>query len=73
MTSDLGPLSTEEASKYTGLSRSTLEKARLYGGGPRFMKLGRLVKYRLEDLQDWMNARLVSSTAEYKTRGLRRP
>lgn len=72
MTLDLTPLNTDEAAKYTGLSRSTLEKARLYGGGPKFMKLGRSVKYRIEDLDAWMNARLVSSTAEYKSAAISR-
>jgi excisionase family DNA binding protein len=59
----LSPVDTTEAAKILGLSKSTLEKARLYGGGPPFLKLGRLVKYRPADLDDWLNARLMATTS----------
>ena len=56
-------LDTNETAKYTGLSRSTLEKLRLYGGGPPFLKLGRLVRYRVTDLDTWLDARLMLTTS----------
>lgn len=59
-------LNTVGAANYLGLSRSTLEKARLYGGGPKFYKYSRLVRYRREDLDEWLSERLVSTTSEPK-------
>ena len=55
---------TSGASLETGLSIATLEKLRVYGGGPAYMKLGKAVRYRVSDLEDWMNARRVRSTSE---------
>ena len=64
MTLQIPPLDTTAASRHLGLSKSTLEKLRVYGGGPRFLKLGRLVRYRPEDLEEWLSDRLVTSTSE---------
>jgi hypothetical protein len=58
------PLDTLGAAAYTGLAASTLEKLRVYGGGPRYLKLRRLVRYRPADLDDWLAERIVSSTSE---------
>lgn len=60
------PIDTAAASAYTGLSRSTLEKLRVFGGGPPYLKLGRAVRYRPADLEAWLVARLTESTS---TRG----
>jgi len=60
----LPPLDTLAGARRLNLSKSTLEKLRVFGGGPPFLKLGRLVRYRVEDLDAWMNARLVGSTSE---------
>ena len=60
----LGSLTTADAANYTGLSVSTMEKLRLTGAGPRFLKLGRAVRYRATDLDVWLSARVVSSTSE---------
>lgn len=57
-------LTTAGASSYLGLSRSCLEKLRVYGGGPRYLKLRRLVRYRTTDLDAWLAQHLVSSTSE---------
>ena len=51
-------LRTPEAAKYLGLSSSTLEKQRLAGAGPRFLRLGkRAVGYDLHDLDTWLDER----------------
>ena len=42
-----------------------LNKARLTGGGPRFVRLGRAIRYRSEDLEQWAGATVASSTSEY--------
>lgn len=57
------PLDTTGAADYTGVSRSSLEKLRVYGGGPLYLKLGRRVRYRVEDLERWLSQSLVSSTS----------
>jgi hypothetical protein len=36
------------------LSPPTLEKRRSRGGGPIFVKLGRLVRYKVEYLEAWL-------------------
>ena len=55
-------LNTEEAAKRLLVSRSTLEKLRVYGGGPPYLKLGRSVRYRSGDLCGWLDHVSVSPT-----------
>lgn len=55
---------TSGAARRTGLSISTLEKARLTGTGPQYCKLGRRVVYRISDLDEWVSARIINSTSE---------
>lgn len=64
----LGPMDTKAAAQYLGLSKSNVEKLRHFGGGPLYLKLGHLVRYRVEDLDAWMNDRLISSTSEQAER-----
>ncbi len=54
-----------KAAERTGLSTSTLAKLRLSGKGPTYIKLGRRVAYRPEDLDQWIDANRVKSTSEY--------
>jgi len=56
---------TQGASQHIGLAVSTLEKLRCTGGGPKFCRLGRAVRYRLTDLEEYLAERVVSSTSEY--------
>ena len=64
MQGSTAPLNTAGASEYLGLSCSTLEKLRVFGGGPRYLKLGRVVRYRPSDLDTWLEERIVSCTSE---------
>ncbi|MBT3702391.1 MAG: helix-turn-helix domain-containing protein [Alphaproteobacteria bacterium] len=57
-------LRTVDAAKYIGLSKSTLEKYRVAGGGPVYASLGRVVVYEHADLDEWVNARKRKSTSE---------
>ena len=53
---------TDAASEYTTVSVSRLEKMRIYGGGPRFVRLGgRAIAYDLKDLDAWIDAQRKSS------------
>ena len=58
-------LRTPEAARFLGLSSSTLEKMRLTGQGPRFLRLGsRAVGYDVEDLRAWLHSRRALSTSD---------
>lgn len=55
---------TDGAARHLGLATSTLEKLRTYGGGPRYVKLGRAVRYRVSDLEAYLAERVVESTSQ---------
>ena len=57
-------LSVQEAARFLGLSVSTLNKMRLSGTGPCFLKLGRRVLHDVRDLESWATDRKRSSTSE---------
>jgi predicted DNA-binding transcriptional regulator AlpA len=46
-----------DASIVTGVPPATLATWRSRGGGPKFLKLGRVVRYRRRALYEWMAAR----------------
>lgn len=52
----------KQAAHYLGLSKSTLDKLRCFGGGPRYFKLGRAVVYEASDLETWKAQRARAST-----------
>jgi excisionase family DNA binding protein len=58
-------MTTSQAADYMELKPSTLEVWRVYGKGPRFMKLGKAVRYRMEDLNAFLEESVKSSTSEY--------
>lgn len=53
-------LTEQEAADYIGMSISYLRQDRCYGAiggrtpGPRFLKYGRAVRYRLSHLEEWL-------------------
>lgn len=57
-------LTTRQAADYLGLKETTLEQWRWSGRGPRFVKLGRVCRYRLADLEAFVETRIFSSTTE---------
>ena len=57
-------LDTKAAARHVRLSHVTLERLRLTGNGPRYAKLGKAVRYRTCDLDDWVASRLIRSTSE---------
>ncbi|MCR4265846.1 AlpA family transcriptional regulator [Nitratireductor sp. ZSWI3] len=50
-------LNTAQAAFYIGLSQRTLEKMRVTGGGPKYRKHGRYVRYHIDELDDWSKGR----------------
>jgi excisionase family DNA binding protein len=49
-----------EAAQYLGVSKSFLDKARIYGGGPSFMRFGRAIVYSTEALDEWAHGCTVA-------------
>jgi predicted DNA-binding transcriptional regulator AlpA len=64
MSTALQRLPVEEAARHTGLSVSKLNKLRVFGGGPVFLKLGRRVAYDVTDLDAWLASRRRRSTSD---------
>lgn len=58
-------LTSAAAAERLGISRRTLEAWRSRGGGPRFVAHSRrLVRYRIADLDAWIDERLRSSSSD---------
>lgn len=57
-------LTTTDAAEHLGWRPNTLEKLRVRGEGPPFVKLGRSVRYRACDIEAYVAARVVNSTSE---------
>ena len=57
-------LNQKEAAKLLGVSTRTLERHRVTGAGPRYARLGRLVRYRECDLAEFVKCNLRSSTSQ---------
>ena len=54
-----------EVADFLGCSESWLNKARWKGGGPHYVKMGRKVMYRIDDVQAWLEEHRFKSTVEY--------
>lgn len=57
-------LDTRDAAERLKLSDSYLAKLRVLGGGPRYFKLGRRVRYDPDDLTAWARSSARNSTSE---------
>ena len=55
-------LTTSEAAKYLGVSRQWLEIGRHKGYGPPYIKLARLVRYWIRDLDKHMQSNRRNNT-----------
>jgi predicted DNA-binding transcriptional regulator AlpA len=56
-------IKTKEAAAHVGLSESQLNKLRVYGGGPEYIKLGAAVLYEIAALDAWVDSHRRRSTA----------
>jgi predicted DNA-binding transcriptional regulator AlpA len=64
-TNELDPLlHPVQVAKLLGVSSSWLAKSRLNGTGPRFVKIGRAVRYAQSAVRDYILSRQRTSTAE---------
>ena len=57
-------LNTEQAAKRFGLSPRTLERYRVTGEGPEYVKLGHAVRYSVSALNRWLKGRTRRSTSD---------
>jgi predicted DNA-binding transcriptional regulator AlpA len=57
-------LHSRDVAKLLGVSTSWLAKARLTGDGPRFVKIGRAVRYLESCVKEYIKARTRGSTSE---------
>jgi excisionase family DNA binding protein len=57
-------LTPAAAAVYLACSKSFLAKLRVYGRGPLFLKIGKAVRYRRSDLDEWVAASCRRSTSE---------
>jgi len=58
------PLTTPKAAEYLSVRPGTLEVWRTQGKGPRFVRLGRAVRYRCKDLDEFLERNLMAHTSE---------
>jgi len=56
-------LTVQQAAEYLGLAVSTLNKWRCHGGGPVFIKMGKAVRYHIEDLEAFIQSGKNASTS----------
>ena len=56
-------LNERQAAKYLGVSAGTLRLWRTQGRAPRFFRAGKLVRFRVRDLNEWIEDRLSAPVA----------
>ena len=57
-------LDSKQLAELLNLSEITIARLRLTGRGPRFCKIGRAVRYRRSDVEQWLKQNQRSSTSE---------
>ncbi len=56
----------QAAADFLSVSIRTLQAWRVRGGGPRYCKIGRAVRYRRADLTAWVEEKTRASTSELR-------
>jgi predicted DNA-binding transcriptional regulator AlpA len=51
-----GLLRDSEVSLLLQVSLATVRRWRMFGQGPRFLKIGASVRYRADDVREWLNS-----------------
>ena len=65
----MSPLLTQrEAAGLLRLSERTLERLRVSGGGPKFVRAGHSIRYRVQDIEAWCASRVVGCTSQPLTK-----
>ena len=58
-----GLLTETQVAQLTGLSIRTYQAWRLRGGGPRYIKIGRSIRYKRADVLEWIESNATSNTS----------
>ena len=58
-------LNEQQAAEYLNCSVALLRKWRVFGGGPPYSKIGRLVRYREADLATYVNAHRIEGKGKW--------
>jgi len=58
-------LKTNEAANFLGVSASWLNKSRMGGSGPVYLKLGGAVRYAQPDLEAWLAAQRRTAVHDF--------
>ena len=58
---------TKITARFLGLSPRTLERMRVNGGGPMFVKLGTAVRYQASEVEAWVESNSAKSTSAIGT------
>jgi hypothetical protein len=62
---DMKPtLDERDASRFIGFSQSYLRQQRMRNTGPAFVRVGRAVRYRVEDLERFLDQHRVETRME---------
>lgn len=61
-------LNENQAAEFLGVSVRTLQAWRVRGGGPRYIKIGRTVRYQRRELLTFQEAHTVGSTSQLVAR-----
>lgn len=69
-TSPFRMLRQKAVAEMLGMTESWVEQIRLKGGGPAFCKFGKSVRYKIEDILEWIEMRRCTSTSEYTAQSL---
>jgi hypothetical protein len=62
LAAELGCWTEERLAEFLGCDLRTLQQKRYRRDGPRFVKVGTRVLYRVDDLREWLEANAVEPT-----------
>ena len=62
-------LTEQDVSRQLHVSLATLRRWRLEGRGPKFIKVSSLVRYRPEELEEWLASQPVGGTSDLRGSG----
>jgi excisionase family DNA binding protein len=57
-------LTTEQLAEWLGVSVGTVNRFRLRGDGPKYVKIGKTVRYRESDVEAYLAGRVTRSTSD---------
>ena len=63
-TNDIGLLTAKQAARYLSISTKWLANQRWQGTGPKFIRVGGAVRYRMSDLEQFLEEAVVQPAGE---------